>query len=371
MLQVDSVNVLAARPLHAAVLPDGPLRRRRCSTGPRSGRAAPDGGVLGPRPGADARRPVAGDAAPDGPSYRAQRGKWGIVAEAPGAGGDPAGRGPRPRGLAPPGTSTTGCRAAKEHWGWNWSDTRRVLDYLYTVGDLAIAGPQQPVRGALRPARAGDPGRGAGRARPRRSPRPTASWCAGPRARTASPPPAACATTTGCTSSTCGRDRRAGRGRRAGPGRDRRLEPAGVPPPRRPAAAPRSTPGRCSAPSTRVVWERERAERLFDFRYRIEIYVPAAQARARLLRAAVPARRPDRRPASTSRPTAQAGRLLVKAAYAEPGAPPETAEELAAELRAARRLAAAWTRSPWSSRGATSRRAALLRLGVRGCRCAG
>ena len=27
------------------------------------------------------------------------------------------------------------------------------------------------------------------------------------------------------------------------------------------------------------------------------------------------------------------GRLLVKGAYAEPGAPPETAEELAAELR--------------------------------------
>ena len=29
----------------------------------------------------------------------------------------------------------------------------------------------------------------------------------------------------------------------------------------------------------------------------------------------------------------KAGVLLVKAAYAEPGAPPETAEELAAELR--------------------------------------
>ena len=33
-----------------------------------------------------------------------------------------------------------GLPRAKEHWGWNWSNTRRVLDYLYTVGDLAIAG---------------------------------------------------------------------------------------------------------------------------------------------------------------------------------------------------------------------------------------
>jgi uncharacterized protein len=28
----------------------------------------------------------------------------------------------------------------KVHWGWNWSATRRALDYMFMVGDVAIAG---------------------------------------------------------------------------------------------------------------------------------------------------------------------------------------------------------------------------------------
>ena len=28
----------------------------------------------------------------------------------------------------------------KDHWAWNWSTTRRALDYMYMVGDVAIAG---------------------------------------------------------------------------------------------------------------------------------------------------------------------------------------------------------------------------------------
>ena len=33
-----------------------------------------------------------------------------------------------------------GLPRTKDHWGWNWSTTRRALDYLFMVGDVAIAG---------------------------------------------------------------------------------------------------------------------------------------------------------------------------------------------------------------------------------------
>ena len=86
------------------------------------------------------------------------------------------------------------------------------------------------------------------------------------------------------------------------------------------------------APFDPVVFERTRTEKLFNFRYRIEIYTPAEKRQYGyyvlpfLLGDRIVARvdlRADR-PASV---------LRVPAAYAEPGAPPETAAQLFEELK--------------------------------------
>ena len=241
------------------------------------------------------------------------------------------------RGAATARDLDDGLPRSKEHWGWNWSNTRRALDYMFMVGDVAIAGrnSQFEIRYDL----------------PER---------VIPREHLEAPTPSEHDAVKELV-------RRAARSHGVGTLRDLadyyrlrsvpgqhqsgaapivaelveegELLPVTIEGVKRPAYLHRDAriPRRVNArsllsPFDPVVWERERTERLFDFHYRIEIYVPPPKrvhgyyVLPFLLRDQIVARvdlKADR----------AAGRLIVKAAYAERDAPEDTADELSAELR--------------------------------------
>jgi uncharacterized protein YcaQ len=225
----------------------------------------------------------------------------------------------------------------KVHWGWNWSTTRRALDYMFMVGDVAIAGrnSQFEIQYDLPE-----------RVIPRvhlEAPTPTEAEAAKELVRRA-------ARSHGVATV---RDLADYYRMRAVPGQgqtgtqqvvaelveDGELEPVRVEGVSRPAYLHRDArlPRRIAArsllsPFDPVVWERERTEALFGFFYRLEIYTPVEKrvhgyyVLPFLLGDRIVGRvdlKADRR----------VGLLMVKGAYAEPGAPDETAEELAVELR--------------------------------------
>ena len=228
----------------------------------------------------------------------------------------------------------------RDHWGWNWSEARKVLDYLFLVGDVAIAGrnaqfevlydvPERVLPAAVLDAPTPSPDEAA-RELVRRAARShgiaseacLAGYYRMP--RVASPK---------------GHDWGTARQAIAELLEEGELLPVRVEGWKRPAYLHRDArlPRRIGAqtllsPFDPLVWERGRTETLFDFFYRIEIYVPAPKRVHGYY--VLPFLLGDRLVARVDLKADRATRtLLVPGAYAEPDAPPETGERLAAELR--------------------------------------
>ncbi len=263
-------------------------------------------------------------------SYRDQRGKWKVMAARPDLEESVLAE-IRERGASTARELDDGGPVSKQHWGWNWSDTRKVLDYLFLVGELAIAGRNGSfeVRYDL-PERVLPPHVLA-------LPVPSEAEADRELVRRA-------AASHGVATVQCLRDYYRMPAAAVRPAVQDLVEAGELEPVRvegwdRPAflhqgaSRVRAVHARAIlSPFDPLVWERERTERLFGFRYRIEIYTPAHKRvhGYYVLPFLLDERLVGRVDLKADR---KAGALVVKGAFAEPDAPEETADELAEELR--------------------------------------
>jgi uncharacterized protein YcaQ len=225
----------------------------------------------------------------------------------------------------------------KVDWGWNWSETRKALDYLYVVGDLAIAGrnaqfePIYDVPERVLPAAVLD------------APVPDEFEAIKELIRRAARSHGVA--TVRCLGDYYRLQLQKGAGTKAAQlavdelVEEGELLPVTIEGWKRPAwlhrdaELPRKVDARALlSPFDPVVWERERTEHIFDFHYRIEIYVPEPKRQFGYY--VLPFLLGDRIVGRVDlKADRKAGLLLVKSAWSEPGAPNETAYELAEELR--------------------------------------